>query len=659
MERPFGWCLVWLGATLAAACGGPDDAARDASRTPPDGGGAAGGADGGPPGAGGDGGTGGDGGAGGEGGAGGGATDPTDPGPQCPEPPDLTLHVAQTAEASDDHDGSETRPLRTIARAIELAEAGTRVLVHAGEYAEHVATVRDGEPCRPIVIEGEHAADGSWLTVIDPSRPIAEGWVAAPERGAGVYRHDALGFVPMIITIDDRPVGRITSANMVDGGAGWTALARGADETVTHTMGPVPFWDGVEALFGTDEAGVTYFRARDGESPATLDLRGTPNGPDGTERKPVQPGVFVQHAHVAVRSLSIRGAYHGIAVRGDATHDVAIEGNRVGGGYARVNLDAGVHDVAIRGNELASDFFGYDAFGAWRGPVDEHVYQTFKYLIGPTSSGDTGVDGIGVGDGVLVEDNEIHHGMLGISIDGAGAGTLRVVGNHVHHMGSVGITMSETWPVVHVAGNRLEDCNIELRVQDLNREGVVERNIYVYRNTSWLPASRGKHLFLHALQPGTQHAEPEVSPGELWFHGNSFTGGDQGFAPNAYVEDVGGLPRAYLVNNVLDSDLPVALNTSQRYEGFVGGFAHNVLAGWGGPSPAVDWIDVTNPQSTEPVWARDAATDFVLPDGNVGIDAALDVTLPFELGGATHDPLPDLPGQPVVGAGRDIGAMER
>lgn len=651
--------LTWV---LLLGCGTAGDGGIDAPQDGPVRGGSSavggssgsGAADNQVAGAGGGAGTGGTGATGGAGGS-----TPSGPDPTCLEPPKQTLHVAQTADASDEHDGSEALPLRTITRALELATPGTRVLVHAGEYAEHVATVRDGEPCRPIVVEGERDADGSWRTVIDPSQPIATGWVAAPEHGNGVYRHPSLGFVPMIITLDDQPIGRITSANMAKGGEGWAALARGANETVTHTMGPVPFWDGIEALFGTDEEGVTYFRARDGSAPTTLDLRGTPNGPDGTERKPVQPGVYVRHAHIAVRSLSIRGAYHGIAVSGEAAHDVAIEGNRVGGGYARVTLALGARDVVIRGNELTSDYHGYEGFGAWRGPIDEHVYQTFKYLFGPTSSGDTGVDGVGAGDGVLVADNQIHHGLLGVSIDGDRAGTLRVVGNHVHHMGSVGITMSESWPVMHVAGNRLEDCNIQLRVQDLNRTGVAERTLYLYRNTSWLPASRGKHLFLHALKPGTEGASDKISPGDLWFHANSFTGGDQGFAPNAYVEDAGGLPRAFFVNNLLDSDLPVALNTMQRHEGFVGGFAHNVLAGWGGPAIDADWIDATNPSSSAPVWARDAATDFLLPAGHVGVDAALDVTTSFELGGATHAPLPDLPGQLVHGAGPDIGAMER
>ena len=48
----------------------------------------------------------------------------------------IALHVA--TGGSDNGDGSEDRPFRTISRAADVAQAGDTVVVHAGEYREWV-----------------------------------------------------------------------------------------------------------------------------------------------------------------------------------------------------------------------------------------------------------------------------------------------------------------------------------------------------------------------------------------------------------------------------------------------------------------------------------------------------------------------------------------
>src|SRR3954470_21150389 len=68
------------------------------------------------------------------------------------------FHVATTG--SDSSDGSPDRPLRTINRAAELAEAGDTVVVHEGVYREWVRPRRGGlSDQRRITYEaaaGEH-----------------------------------------------------------------------------------------------------------------------------------------------------------------------------------------------------------------------------------------------------------------------------------------------------------------------------------------------------------------------------------------------------------------------------------------------------------------------------------------------------------------------
>ncbi|MEV6301379.1 right-handed parallel beta-helix repeat-containing protein [Actinoplanes sp. NPDC051861] len=89
------------------------------------------------------------------------------------------LHVATTG--SDDGDGSESRPLRTINQAAALARAGDTVVVHAGEYREWVVPRRGGlSDTRRITYtaaEGEHV-------VIKGSERVT-GWTS---EGGTVWR---------------------------------------------------------------------------------------------------------------------------------------------------------------------------------------------------------------------------------------------------------------------------------------------------------------------------------------------------------------------------------------------------------------------------------------------------------------------------------------
>ena len=88
------------------------------------------------------------------------------------------LHVATTG--SDQADGSESAPFRTINRAAQQAQPGDRVVVHEGEYREWVTPRRGGlSTTRRITYEaaaGEHV-------VIKGSERVTD-WQA---QGAGVW----------------------------------------------------------------------------------------------------------------------------------------------------------------------------------------------------------------------------------------------------------------------------------------------------------------------------------------------------------------------------------------------------------------------------------------------------------------------------------------
>ena len=117
------------------------------------------------------------------------------------------FHVATTG--SDDADGSEDRPFRTINRAADLAMPGDTVVVHSGEYREWVQPRRGGlselrritytaAPGEHVVIKGSEQVTGwdrmsgdVWMVAVPNSlfgsfNPFAEeidgDWIVYPDR---------------------------------------------------------------------------------------------------------------------------------------------------------------------------------------------------------------------------------------------------------------------------------------------------------------------------------------------------------------------------------------------------------------------------------------------------------------------------------------------
>ena len=94
--------------------------------------------------------------------------------------------------ASDDNDGSEGKPFRTISRAASEAGPGTRVRIHAGIYRECVSPGAGGTgPEHPVSYE----AYGDGPVVIRASEEVtdfipSEGWMI--HRGWGVPQPEDL-----------------------------------------------------------------------------------------------------------------------------------------------------------------------------------------------------------------------------------------------------------------------------------------------------------------------------------------------------------------------------------------------------------------------------------------------------------------------------------
>ena len=90
------------------------------------------------------------------------------------------LHVAAgNPSASDENDGSEAAPFRTINRAAAEAVPGTRVLIHAGLYRECVKPARGGEDPEHMI---SYEAFGDGEVIVSASEEVtafipSEGWM--------------------------------------------------------------------------------------------------------------------------------------------------------------------------------------------------------------------------------------------------------------------------------------------------------------------------------------------------------------------------------------------------------------------------------------------------------------------------------------------------
>ena len=74
---------------------------------------------------------------------------------EVPQEYDREIHVDNNhPNASDDNDGTPDRPFKTINAAAQVAQPGTRVLIHRGVYRETVQPARGGlSPSKMISYE--------------------------------------------------------------------------------------------------------------------------------------------------------------------------------------------------------------------------------------------------------------------------------------------------------------------------------------------------------------------------------------------------------------------------------------------------------------------------------------------------------------------------
>lgn len=568
-----------------------------------------------------------------------------------------TLHVSH--DGVEGNPGTEQRPLATIAEAIELAGPGDTIRVHAGRWSETLAPTVSGEPDRPIVLEGERGPDGEWLTVLDIGVPVT-GWEPAAEIGEGVFKTEALDFVPYSMTLDGRQLLRMHDRRIMEPGTGFEFLALPPDAPMDMEYASLVeeqgFWDGVEVIYGASD-GVTYIRFRHGDDPRGMDLLAAPGG----------GGIRLENvSHWTIRDIRISNAEDCVVIEGEGARHNTVERCFLTNGHNRVVIADGAAHNIIRDNEMTLNYHGYDDPGAW-GAVEKtmhtsircRIYLAFKYIQGPSSSDDRGVLLRRTGPGNEIAGNHIYAGLIGISL--SDNRDTRVHGNVIHGMSSIGILTSQTGQRgsvdLHVHDNLVYDCNINFRLHHYNNSLPGERREYHYRNLSWQPEGLGSHIFVHWT--AREMAEGAAHP-ELYLYHNTYVGGRTGFGPSGWAADGGGTRGIWLLNNIFAANTALGGSSALMSDAqMMGPVDHNLIAGAINHGGA-EWVGGRNVHldDREALWSFDAMPDFQLSEDSPARGIGLDLSRPFEVMGREHDALPGMEPGYFEGDAPDAGALQ-
>lgn len=586
-----------------------------------------------------------------------------------------TLYVA--TNGLDSNPGTLAQPWLTIQKAASNAVAGDTVIIQAGEYREYVTNLNSGSDGSPITFTGERGSGGEWLTIIDPSTPITNGWSSATaEVGAGVWKQTGMAFTTREVTIDNKRVAvlwsngemadeidQVYASSGITSGTQLLAVASDATLTMSGTPRTVFFWDGIEALSCSTGA-VTYLRIRDGRDPNGMNIRAARNDDSGPTTDVFWRAIsIVDKSHIVYSNMLVRGAYGGFWISGTSSHDIVLHSNYVAGGYARIVLGTGPYSCKIQNNTITTDYYGWNNPGAWTGGtssgyyVREILYGLSKYLMGGNTTYDDGIVLVNTGTNNIVANNYIHDGIgNGINIRGYVASPVHqtlIFRNTIERMPSTGIIIQEGQWETRVFNNSIRDCNANIRFHHMDTVGETNRLVYVYRNRLWLPSGSGEHMYVHFTEVSGDPFHPEH-----WIYHNSFSGGKAGISVSGYTPANGGIPNFNFLNNIFSGspyvlcEMAFATNASM-----IGSFDYNLVTPITYPistNPA--WYGIHNTNQATAEWDTNNTT-MELIGGSKAINAALDVSTTFTIGGTNHTALP-ASAEVMLGPAWDMGAME-
>ena len=578
---------------------------------------------------------------------------------------------------SDSNNGSISSPWATFDHAMGVLQAGDTLIAKAGTYNQKINVIKSGTAGNPITIQGTLDENGNRLSIIDPYVDATGGWVAAPEIGSGVYKktigYDVFGLYIVAGGVPYK-VARICqpwqSASHCSGWQSTLAKSSSATYTTTYQDGINPlWWDGIEVIFTSTQAGVSYIRFRNGDNPNNYTIRVMQSEPDAYRKGSV---VVFGVNYITIKNFEIRAKEYGVYVTNWDAYakptNIIIDNNKIVVGQKKMQLNGDT--LIASNNEITSQSYAYYiggyTGGAWlctyspsactyRSAVNEHIYMFIKYDCGRSDGGlEDGAITFPTGrSGFQAYNNKIYNIDEGIAGNG---NNYEFYNNEIYNSSSLCFYFDGKGSQnSSVHDNLVYNCNTNFRFGTWNGGNTSPSANYatinLYKNRSWMPHGIGEHIYYHFyVDSGTQ-----THNGKVWWYHNSFSGGRDFEYVSEYNSNWGGngMTETYYVNNIM--------STNQFEHG--GKLASNKVGlcsyNWISGTDYASWCDSTNINNgTTPMWDTTKPHDFTLPSGSSAINAGIDVAHSFMVGETTYLALPGMVPGYFSGPAPDMGAYQ-
>jgi len=434
---------------------------------------------------------------------------------------------------------------------------------------------------------------------------------------------------------------------------GFNLLRLPADAiTDASYVGELPYWDGIEALYGYSE-GMTYIRFRNGDDPGNMALKASTGN---------ETFLIKDQSHIILKNFYIGGSWHSVIIKGKKATGNIIEGNYITHGRTRVLLEDGAAGNIIENNIMTLNYHGYDNPGAWGIRTTSlaktrcHIYQEFKHTVGPNGSDDHGVEVRRAGAGNIVRDNRIKGGLIGVHV--RTTPRLQVSRNIISNMSSIGICTSRGTNEAIFNNNLVYDCNINLRIHHFNElDSNLKRKEYYYRNIFYFPEkTSGCNLFVHLIPANSPNQIKNLDDEpEIFFYHNTLVGG-------VGLQQATEMKKTVLLNNIFSYSPEFVITRYKKRRGQPELFEvmdHNLMvAPEGFPDREYPkWLGKNNIYVTAPLkWEADRF--FEISGNSIYREKGIDLSKKFIFNGKEYEPFPGMEPGYFKGEKPDIGALQ-
>lgn len=550
-----------------------------------------------------------------------------------------TYSVATTGR--DTNAGTSTAPFRTLQRALDVARPGDTIRVLAGTYRGRSKAAASGTSSARIIIEGLPGA------ILDGG-DVVRGFVAAPEIGAGVFKHTSMPYIPWSMTWDNKYILRLVKG---DNNSAAPAAVTAKMREFFAKPATDSWWNGIEAMY-TYVNGVCYVRFRHGQNPDTQDVTFAPGTVDNWQNRPAVIELDGKSFYT-IKGLYIRNADAGITLLHDANDNI-IENCYFTGGKANIIIgdDYGRGDRnTIRYNQFTVNYVYPDFGHPWTDPLHHHIWDTFK--------------GYGFGDRVAIyiwgsNDTTIHSNHFFRVWDGIGtkdtANTtsvgkrLKVYNNIFHNTADDAMG----WGASEIDGQFRDNLLYSHNAIRISCYAWIRGPLYIYRNRFYHPANdaRDDGLYIPFYSPA---ADPEV-----FIYHNSFSSSGPGISPSLPKDRPA---RIWVMNNILSTAAEPFLGWKNGDYWYIKGFPQFDYNWCGGPGNGLvgrSWVGARNIIAINArFWSPPTSPNFRLTSTSPLRAKGIDLSRTFTIGGKSHvGGLPGMSSGYFSGAAPDLGAVQ-